>query len=204
MAAGSPSRERRHSRVPAGSRWIALALARRDAVVWANSYLQKALGILTEDQLSGGHGPLGLAGRAYASGNVLYAAAVTFVVNFCLGSLLCVTLPSLLFPGAGVLMPVFRASLWGILLAPAETDMPRCMLPHSFTIWLEGEGYILATMLGLLIPLALLQPRPGQSLGRRYLRAAGLNLKGLGWCAAILLLAAIYEAIEVILIVARG
>ena len=82
--------------------------------------------------------------------------------------------------------------------------MARGMLPHSFTLWLEGEGYILAAVFGLLIPLALFRPQPGQSVGQRYLHAAGVNLKGLAWCALVLLVAAIYEALEVILIVSRG
>ena len=163
--------------------------------------LQKVFEILIYDQLTGGVGPLGLAGRAYASGNVGYAAAVTFVVNFALGTLLCVTLPSLL-PGAAVPIAGLRALLWGILAAPVGADMARGMLPHSFTLWLEGEGYILAAVFGLLIPLALFRPQPGQSVGRRYLRAARVNLKGLAWL--VLLVAAIYEALEVILIVSRG
>lgn len=97
-----------------------------------------------------------------------------------------------------------RAVLWGILLPPAGADMARSMLSHSFTVWLEGEAYILATVLAVLIPLALLRREPGVSAGRRYLRAASLNLKGLIWCGIVLLIATLYEATEVILIVSRG
>jgi hypothetical protein len=52
--------------------------------------------------------------------------------------------------------------------------------------------------------MGLFRPQPGQTVGRRYLRAIGLNFKGLLWCAIILLLAAIYEAVEILLIVSKG
>ena len=52
---------------------------------------------------SKGNGVLAVAGRAYGSGNMIYAAIVTFAVNFFLGSLAMITLPSLIIPGAWAL-----------------------------------------------------------------------------------------------------
>ena len=93
---------------------------------------------------SEGKGVLAIAGRAYGTGNILFAAAVTFVVNFLLGSLACISLPSMIIPGVGGLLAAFRATLWGLLLGPSETSLAFMMLPHSGTLLLEGEGYILA------------------------------------------------------------
>lgn len=172
-------------------------------VIYEFPMVQKLLLGVVRDELGEGRGPLAVAAKAYASGNILRAAGVTFLVNFLFGTLLCLTVPSLLLAGAGVLMAGFRALLWGILLAPTVADLAGAMLAHGFTLWLEGEGYILAAFLGLLIPIALFQARPEQSMGQRYLRAAGLNLKGLVWCAIVLGIAATYEAIEVISIASK-
>jgi hypothetical protein len=73
------------------------------------------------------------------------------------------------------------------------------MLPHSGTLLLEGEGYILATFFGLLIPVYLFRADVGSSLLARYRHAFVLNLKGNLVVALVLVVAAVYEAIEVIL-----
>ena len=78
-----------------------------------------------------GPGPLAFAGQAYMSGNILRAAATTFAINFPLGSLACITIPSVLVPGVGVLVALLRASLWGLLLAPSFLALSRLMLPPS-------------------------------------------------------------------------
>jgi hypothetical protein len=64
---------------------------------------------------------------------------------------------------------------------------------------LEGEGYILATFFGLLMPVYLFRSDPGANLFARYRRGVLLNLKGNVLVALVLLVAAVYESIEVIL-----
>ena len=54
---------------------------------------------------SQGNGALAVAGRAYGSGNMIYAAVVTFLINFLLGSLAMITLPSMIIPGCGTCWP---------------------------------------------------------------------------------------------------
>jgi hypothetical protein len=164
-------------------------------------------------------GPLGVAGKAYLSGSIIRAAGVTFVVNLFLGALLVITLPSMILPGSGVLVAAFRATLWGMLLGPASVNLALMMIPHSGTLLLEGEGYILATFFALLIPIGLFSQRrtlspsssPGEwELGEktpapaetspieRYGQAILLNLKAILLVAAVLAVAACYEAVEVI------
>ena len=104
---------------------------------------------------SKGNGVLAIAGRAYGTGNILYAAAVTFAVNFLVGSLAYISLPSLIIPGIGGLLAAFRATLWGVLLGPSESSLAWMMLPHTGTLLLEGGGYILAAFFGLLVPVYL-------------------------------------------------
>jgi hypothetical protein len=151
----------------------------------------------------GGSGLLGIVGKAYLSGNIPLAALATFVFNFFLGTIVMITLPSSIIPGSGALVAAVRALSWGVIFPPATYLMARGMLPHSGTLLLEGEGYILATFFALLFPLYLLRDEPGSTGWSQYWRAFAINLKGLLLVAIVLAVAACYEATEVILM-ARG
>ena len=151
------------------------------------------------DALSAESGPLASAAKAYNSGSIARAAVTTFFINFFLGSLLMLTLPSVLFPGSGVFLAILRSTAWGLLLAPTITALAHTMLPHSGTMLLEGEGYILATLFGLLIPIHIVQSSLGGSPISRWGRVLWLNLLANFWVAVVLAVAACYEATEVIL-----
>lgn len=153
----------------------------------------------TRDALAASSGPLALAAKAYESGNILRAAAVTFLVNFFLGSLLVLTLPSVIVPGSGVFMAALRGLVWGLLFSPTVGSLSYAMLPHSGTMLLEGEGYILATLFGLLIPIHIFQSSLGGTPLSRFGRVLWLNVLATFWVAAVLIVAALYEATEVIL-----
>ena len=58
--------------------------------------------------------------------------------------------PRLRRPAGGI-----RATIWGVLLGPSLVALTKAMLPHTGTLLLEGEGYILATFFALLIPVYL-------------------------------------------------
>jgi len=161
--------------------------------------LQFSLLAGVKSQVAGGSGPLGVAGRAYMSKNIPLAAVTTVVINFFLGSLAVITLPSLILPGVGIVILGFRSLLWGLLLAPSFINLSGMMLPHSLTVLLEGEAYIVAGFFGLLVPIYIFRKAEGPSLVNRYGRALLMNLKGNLLVAIILAIAAIYEAIEVIM-----
>jgi hypothetical protein len=187
--------------------------------------LQTVLMTAVQSALSSeGKGVLSVAGRAYGSGNMIYAAVVTFIVNFFVGSLAVITLPSMIIPGSGALIAIWRATLWGLLLGPSQVALAYAMMPHSGTLLLEGEGYILATFFALLIPIYLFgwstpaqkpavadpwELQPAASLDRestpwrRFKQAVALNLKANVLVAIVLLVAACYEAFEVISMAGR-
>jgi len=152
-----------------------------------------------KSQFADGSGPLAVAGKAYMSKSIPRAAGATFVINFLLGSLVCITVPSVIIPGIGTLVSVLRASMWGLLLAPNFDALSATMLPHSFTLLLEGEAYIIATFFALLIPIYLCRKDEGPNLLNRYGRALAMNVRGNLLVAIVLVIAAIYEATEVIL-----
>lgn len=170
------------------------------ALVYRAPDLRNAMQAVIHADLNEGGGLLHFAGTAYLSGSILRAALVTFAVNFFLGSLIMLTLPSCIVPGSGALVAGFRAVTWGLLLAPATLQQAFAMLPHSGTLLLEGEGYILAAFFGLMIPLTIFR-RPAESdpaPKRGYGWAVLLNLKGSALVALVLAAAALYESIEVI------
>jgi hypothetical protein len=148
-------------------------------------------------------GPLFFVGQAYVNAQVLTAILATFFVNLFIGSFGTITLPSLVIPFSGFLIGIYRAVLWGILLSPANPDMRLIMIPHSLTLIIEGQAYILALLAVYLQGRAFLLP---QSVGlesrvQGYLE--GLKRTGKIYLLVVLTLAiaAIYEVIEVVIIV---
>ena len=163
--------------------------------------LQEAL--LGEIALSFTEGPLAGVAEAYAGGHVLQAMALTFLVNFFLGSVVVLLAPSLLIPFAGVGIGLIRATLWGLLLAPTTPELQAAMIPHSLTLVVEGQGYILAMLAAWVLGRAFVSPSSvgAASWGAGYVR--GLKDAGSVFLlvAAVLAVAAVYEALEVIYLV---
>ena len=189
----------RHRQLLIGLHWAYFgAVIVFAAIIYASPDVQASLLKSVGQSIRGGQGPLGIAGKAYLSKNIALAAAVTLGINFLLGSVLSITLPSAIVPGVGLVVAGFRAVLWGLILAPTRVELARRMLPHSLTLLLEGEAYILASFFALLIPIYLFSPRHGPTAARRYGRALMLNLRGNLLVLLILAAAAVYEAIEVI------
>lgn len=148
-------------------------------------------------------GPMGAAKDAYLSGNVASAALMTFLVNTFLGSMLALTVPSMLMPFAGTFIGLLRALLWGVALAPSSPELARAMVPHSLVLVLEGQGYILA-MFGVHVLWA--SALDGMKRGLRglawgYLAGLRRNLYIYALVVVILAVSAVYEAFEVIYLV---
>ncbi len=170
-------------------------------VAFINPALQEQLLATIEVALT--EGPLETVAGTYLGGNVLAAAVLTFVVNLLMGSLLYITVPSLVIPFVGVLLGFYRAVLWGFLLAPTNTELALVMIPHSLVLFLEGQAYILAMFAAYVHGKSFLRPRTVGSTS--YLRGyvAGLKLSARLYLLIVIVLAAaaIYEALEVILMV---
>lgn len=146
-------------------------------------------------------GPLAVVGEAYVNAEVLTAIGLTFVVNLFLGSLAVITIPSLVIPFVGLLMGVYRAILWGLIFYPGHPDMQIIMIPHSLTLILEGQAYILALFGVYLQGRAFLWPKSVglESHWRGYLEGLKRTVKIYLLVTITLIIAAIYEVIEVVL-----
>ncbi|MDH4239858.1 MAG: hypothetical protein OEW48_09865 [Phycisphaerae bacterium] len=169
-------------------------------VSYAVPELQSCFLVGVTSQLKEGSGILGIAGEAYASRNILRAAVTTFAINFPIGSLVVITLPSIIIPGAGVLVAGLRSILWGLIIAPGFSDLLGPMVPHSVTLLFEGHGYVIAAFFGVLVLVYLFRKSEGPNVGIRYVRALLMNVRGNLLVIIVLAVAAVYEAIEVILI----
>ncbi len=151
-------------------------------------------------------GPLSFVGQAYVNVKVLSAIAVTFFVNLFIGSFATITLPSLIIPFSGLLMGIYRAAIWGLLLSPANPELRLLMIPHSLTLILEGQAYILTLLAALIQGRAFLWPKTVglESHIKGYVE--GLKRTGRIYLLVILTLAiaAVYEVLEVAIMVKAG
>ena len=172
-------------------------------VVAGHPEVQQALtGAVLESFTEGG---LSTVFEAYAQGSVLQAMGLTFAVNFFLGSILVLFIPSLLVPFSGVAIGLTRATLWGLILAPTTPELRIAMIPHTVTLLLEGQGYVLAMLASLAMGKGFLSP---SSMGVvRWRDSYVLGFKDASriyiLVAMVLAIAAIYEALEVIYLVPR-
>jgi len=148
-------------------------------------------------------GPLAVVGGAYGSADVLSAIVLTFFVNLGIGSFLSITLPSLIVPFAGLLVGGYRALLWGLLFSPTTPEMALLMIPHSLTLILEGQAYIIVMLAAYLQGRAFLWPKIVQAKTHWQGYTAGLRLSLRLYLLAVIVLAvaAFYEAIEVIFLI---
>jgi hypothetical protein len=172
-------------------------------IVAGNPQLQEALTQAVVASFT--EGPLATVFDAYAGGNVLMAIVLTFAVNFFLGSVLVLFVPSLLIPFGGIAIGLIRATLWGLLLAPTTPELQVAMIPHSLTLVLEGQGYILAMLGAFVLGKAFVSPSSVGASRWRDGYARGLRQEGRIYVlvALVLAVAAVYEALEVIYLVPR-
>jgi hypothetical protein len=208
-----PLRSHRRDLLLANAAYFGLVLA--GAVVSAlNPLVQRTL--LQSVQQGFSTGLLSVVAGAYLGQNVPLAIALTFGVNLLLGTALALTLPSLLLPFAGVAVALVRAFTWGLLFAPTSRELALAMVPHAGTMLLEGEAYVIAMMGVLLLWRDVLWPRAaaraavaGASPAARtsrwetYVEGVRLNLRLYVPIVALLLLAAVYEVLELLYVVPR-
>ncbi len=153
--------------------------------------------------LSFTEGPLATVAEAYAGGEVFKSIILTFAVNFAIASVLVIFVPSLLIPFSGVFIGVVRAAMWGLLLAPTTPELRAAMIPHSLTLVIEGQAYVLAMLGAWILGRAFVSPQSVGALSRKegYLRGLRNGASVYLLVAIVLAVAAVYEVLEVIYLV---
>lgn len=153
-------------------------------------------------QFAGGTWPLGVAGQAFASSNIILAIIITFIVNFVQGTVLTLSLYSIIPLGSAFILNAIRGQVLGMALAPTNMFFGQTMALHLPTILIELQGYLLAGFVSVLLPLALIYPdRFGCTTRFEAFKKYLLwQFRILPLVAVILFVAAVYEAIELILL----
>jgi hypothetical protein len=128
----------------------------------------------------------------------LAAIALTFPVNL-FAVLFPATLPSFIVPYLGIGFIFYRFTLWGIIFSPFDEKVLDA-LPHWGTILLEGEAYVVAAVAIYLQSDAFVRPARYGHLTRHAAFKAGVRMTSTLYrlVVAILAIAAVYEAFEVI------
>ncbi|MDP9813993.1 hypothetical protein J2W42_006875 [Rhizobium tibeticum] len=142
-----------------------------------------------------------LAVQVYLSGNVLYAASATLAVNLGIAVML-IAIPSFLVPFFGVVFAMVFAAAYGVTLAPIG-PYAAAMIPHSITVLIEFQAYIVAAFGAYLTGRIIFLPAAGEkrSIGQRYWAAAAYVLTLHALIVPLLFLGAVYEAFEIIYLV---
>ncbi len=110
--------------------------------------------------------PLALDPFAGFMENPALLVIVLFLFNVVVSGFFVTTLPGLLFFALPFVVVSWRALLWGVMLAEFTTSWFLLAMP---TLILEGEGYVLGALAGVVLGLAWLKPRlvyPEEKLSR--------------------------------------
>ncbi|HYP44594.1 MAG TPA: hypothetical protein VEQ66_05300 [Propionibacteriaceae bacterium] len=123
-------------------------------------------------------------------------ALTIFAVNTLTVAVAQILLPSLIVPFAGIAVFAYRAFILGLTLAPIDRANAIALIPHSLTILIEFQAYVLLMLGAYLLGRAWLRPRLAHAPTRRrgYLH----GLRQVGWlslpASALFVVGALYEA----------
>ncbi|QBI55769.1 stage II sporulation protein M [Streptomonospora litoralis] len=133
-------------------------------------------------------------------GNVWLFSLTIFAVNTLTVAVPMILLPSMVVPFAGIAAFLYKAFTLGISLAPQDETLATMMIPHSLTVLIEFQAYVLIVLGAYLLGRSWLHPGTVGARNRRqgYLR----GLRQVGWMSlpalALFVVGAVYEAVEII------
>ncbi|MEU0265799.1 hypothetical protein [Nocardioides sp. NPDC006303] len=123
-------------------------------------------------------------------------ALVILGVNLGKVALGFITLPSMIVPFAGIPVFAYWAFTTGIVLAPVDHLTAMTLIPHSVTMVIELQAYVLLLLGAYVLGLAWIRPASvgATTRGRAWVR--GMRLFGRMWVPALVLfvVGAVYEA----------
>ncbi|MBW0102182.1 stage II sporulation protein M [Pseudonocardia sp. KRD291] len=180
-----------------------------NVVVYGLALLGMALGMLFPDLYAARSAPV-QAEDGWTSSlvmavidNVWTFAGTILLVNVFATALLLIVLPSLVVPFAGLVVFGLKTLDLGIVLAPVDATATKILLPHSLTLLIEFQAYVLVMLGAYLLGRSWLRPSTVGASTRRQGYVGGLSRLGWLWVPAFVLfvVGAIYEAFEVLYLV---
>lgn len=136
-------------------------------------------------------------------GNFWLFALTIFAVNTLTVGVLAILLPSMIVPFAGVVVAGYRAFEFGVALAPVNETVAKTLIPHSLTILVEFQAYVLVMLAAYVLGKSWLRPGTVGAHNRRQGYVRGLRQVGRLSVPALALfvIGALYEAFEIIYLV---
>ncbi|MFD6140581.1 hypothetical protein [Promicromonospora sp. NPDC060271] len=130
-------------------------------------------------------------------------ALVILANNALRASLLNLVLPSMIVPFAGIVWYACTLFPVGLILAPVDRDGWLVLIPHSLTVVMEIQAYVLFSLGAYLLGRAWIWPRTVDAENRRQAYAGGLRQLGVLSLPALALLVvfALYEAFSIVYLV---
>ncbi|MDO3635132.1 stage II sporulation protein M [Mycolicibacterium arseniciresistens] len=123
-------------------------------------------------------------------------ALVILAVNTVKMCVLTIVLPSMIVPFAGIALFAYWAASTGVTLVPASDIGWVALIPHSVTVVIEFQAYILVLLGVYLLGKCWIRPGAVGAQNRREGYVEGLQR--LGWlslpAAILLIVGAVYEA----------
>ncbi|MBE1582763.1 stage II sporulation protein M [Nonomuraea angiospora] len=132
----------------------------------------------------------------------LFALAI-LANNALRAGLLILVLPSMIVPFAGIPWFAYSQYTVGVTLAPANEAAWLALIPHSLTILIEFQAFVLLALGAYLLGRAWIRPRTVDAVNRRQGYVRGLRQLGrLSLPAlALLVVGAIHESFSLIYLV---
>jgi hypothetical protein len=132
----------------------------------------------------------------------LFALAI-LANNALRAGLLNLVLPSMIVPFAGIVWYAYSLFTVGLMLAPADRDGWLVLVPHSLTVVMEVQAYVLLALGAYLLGRAWIWPRTVDAENRRQAYVRGLRQLGVLSLPALALLVvfALYESFSIVYLV---
>ncbi|GAB3457783.1 hypothetical protein GCM10027570_40750 [Streptomonospora sediminis] len=135
--------------------------------------------------------------------NVWLFSLTILAVNTFTVAVPMILLPSMVVPFAGIAAYAYKAFTFGTTLAPHDETTALTLIPHSLTLLIEFQAYVLVMLAAYLIGRSWLRPKTAGAANRRQGYVRGLQQAG--WvclpAAALFIIGAVYEAFEIIYLV---
>jgi len=142
---------------------------------------------------------LALGAKVYASGSVPLAALATFLVNSVAGAFASITLPSALIPFSGFVVGFCRPVIWGLTALADESEAATCAAAAFAHPVDRRQAYVVAILGSYLWGKWVARPAvPDLRRGNTDMPPVSGQRATLRLILALLAVAAIYEAAEVI------
>lgn len=130
-------------------------------------------------------------------------ALLIFAVNVFTVGVASILLPSMVVPFVGIAVFAYRALIIGMTLAPADRNAAIGLIPHSLTLVIEFQAYILLMLGAYLLGKSWLTPASVAAQTRRQGYLHGLRQIGRLSLPALVLfvIGAVYEALSLVFLV---